>query len=68
MLPTWDRGGHYLLFPVHSDLLNVGVDDVHNAGNVIIQNGIIAVFGSRESPFQTYRRNRAQLGRDWYIP
>jgi hypothetical protein len=39
---TLDLGGHYLYFP-GTPTSNVGVY-VHNAGNVIIQNGIIAVF------------------------
>ncbi len=39
---TLDLAGHYLYFPGTSST-NVGVY-VHNAGNVIIQNGIIAVF------------------------
>jgi nitrous oxidase accessory protein NosD len=39
---TLDLGGHYLYYP-GTPTSNVGVY-VHNAGNVIIQNGIIAVF------------------------
>ena len=39
---TLDLAGHYLYFP-GTPTSNVGVY-VHNAGNVIIQNGIIAVF------------------------
>jgi hypothetical protein len=39
---TLDLGGHYLYFP-GTPTSNVGVY-VHNAGNVIIQNGIIADF------------------------
>jgi len=39
---TLDLGGHYLYFP-GTPTSNVGVY-VHNVGNVIIQNGIIAVF------------------------
>src|ERR1700730_14372913 len=39
---TLDLGGHYLYFP-GTPTSNVGVY-VHNAGNVIIQNGVIAVF------------------------
>ncbi len=39
---TLDLGGHYLYFP-GTPTSNVGVY-VHNAGNVIIQNGIIAAF------------------------
>src|ERR1700730_14766028 len=39
---TLDLGGHYLYYP-GTPSSNVGVY-VHNAGNVIIQNGIIAVF------------------------
>jgi hypothetical protein len=39
---TLDLGGHYLYFP-GTPTSNVGVY-VHNAGNVIIQNDIIAVF------------------------
>jgi hypothetical protein len=38
---TLDLGGHYLYYP-GTPTSNVGVY-VHNAGNVIIQNGIIAV-------------------------
>ena len=39
---TLDLGGHYLYYP-GTPTSNVGVY-VHNVGNVIIQNGIIAVF------------------------
>jgi hypothetical protein len=39
---TLDLAGHYLYYP-GTPTSNVGVY-VHNAGNVIIQNGIIAVF------------------------
>jgi hypothetical protein len=39
---TLDLGGHYLYYP-GTPVSNFGVF-VHNAGNVIIQNGIIAVF------------------------
>src|ERR1700731_5061454 len=39
---TLDLGGHYLYFP-GTPTSNVGVY-VHNAGNAIIQTGIIAVF------------------------
>jgi copper-binding protein NosD len=39
---TLDLGGHYLYYP-GTPTSNVGVY-VHNAGNVTIQNGIIAVF------------------------
>ncbi len=39
---TLDLAGHYLYFP-GTPTSNVGVY-VHNAGNVVIQNGIIAVF------------------------